>query len=620
MPIVSRTRILLATTLLVMGCQAAPPSTRPIRALAPELNQGAQRATSLRMLLRQKDVQAAFAKKYGLQQMQQIDWDMVRVWLSNSRDGFVTRMEKASPTLDSTTNTRTAALLFDNLTPGDGYGLVLYLYRNGDQSRFDTAEASAVLDIGPEVIASGSNPSFALRTGLNNINVNVTLTAPGGDFDVNVEDPATPAIPTIAGQFRITTLSHFNNDPTFGDIDGTVGSVEIGGIAPLMDDSGDVVFTTSGGHQIWLWDASAATATLLAGTGTQTSNYDTQAGDYGPSLDGTLHTPRGIVVGQNGEILFCDTGNNRIRALRRDTDTNPPFVIAPSVYRLETLIGSGAISLASEGDSSTDPIRVTLSKPVGLVADDTGTVFFTEDLPGSSKVRVYRYKMDETDMASATVTHIKELTRTNSTATHHYGQLAINRLRNQLWVTTGDNQIVVLRNIYNSTSDAPADIVASFAASTWMPATGSIKALTFDQVEGQAQASFTAGERWGTLYASLTPTSVTTGQDVVYRIPVASNGLMPTNRVAEPIAGGNQTMTTTWDSTNHARKLALTLGWGALAFDLTYDPTKTFVRFFTGTTTGDLHKITQNEVSTHSTWNASGTTEIFYPVPDPSPN
>lgn len=612
MPIARRIKVALAATTLILGCQAAPPSMRPITALAPELVAGAPRSTQLRMMLREKDVREVLERRYGLQQFQQIDWDMVRVWLSNSRAGFVTRMEKASPTLDLTTNTRAASLLFDNLTPGGNYSVVLYLYRNGDQNQFDTAEASDAIHVPPELIASGTNTDFTIRSGQNNINVVVRLIENGGELTVDVEDPATPAIQTIAAQFSLTTYSHFLNDATFGDIDAETGG-EIGGIAALMDGSGDMIFTVAGSHQIRKYDGGTATSTtLLAGTGTQTNASYTTAGDYAGSLDATLNGPRGLVVGQNGEMLFADAGNARIRALRQDNDASG------SLYRIETLIGSGPIALSETG-ASTEPIDVALVRPVGIVADDNGTVFFADDDATNSQINIYRYEMSATDNAIATLTFIDQLTRTNSTASSFFGTMAINRLRDLLWVVTGDNEVRAITGIYGTPSDA---VVANFSGSEWFPSTSTIRAIAFDQLEGRVNNDPTSSNtRWGTLY--LAADDGTASGDIIYRVPVQSDGTLPTGRVVEPIAGGDVGASATAIDANHARALNFNIGWNAMTFNLDQNNDgggNPLIQLFVGDVNGDLYKLSQFLVDTNNNWVTQAATGIFYPTPDPSPN
>jgi hypothetical protein len=606
MPIDRRSRAVLAATLLLMGCQAAPPSLRPIKALRPEVEAAAPRSGALRMMVRQDAITPAMAARFGLLDVQQLDWDTVRVWLSNSRDGdsgrpgFFTRRLRGTAVVDNATNQRTSSLIFDDLTPSDGYSILVRLYRGGDQTKFDTYAGTEAVHDSPEMIASGTSTDFEIRSGGNTVNVALTLST-GGRFNVTIDEPATTANQTIAGQFDITTQSHYNYtllaNPTGGDLDAAsagdtdVANDELAGLAREQNASGALYFTSSGRNQIFRLEGGVVS--LIAGTGTVTAANYSDAGDYGNALNATLSDPRGIVRATTDDhIIFCDTNNSRIRILRPgnlNPENNEPLTSndAPT-YRIETLIGGWTSGLAAEGDTATDSLKIQLASPTAIVADEDGTLFFTDDVVASSLIRVYRYDGTGTGGDIRLIKEIPIATGAVHSNGEHYGALAIDRLNNLLWVAFGGPYIKVLSNINAAGAATDGGTVDQDNTASWVAAGERIKALAFDQTTARA---YTANQdRWGTLFFT---TGNSASGDLVYRVPVASNGLMPDYRFPEPIAGGNAGGL----SAPRARSLnSLALGWGSLLVDLYQsDQTSTDTRLLTGTTGGQIYQLDQVE-------------------------
>jgi hypothetical protein len=613
MPIDRRSRAVLAATLLLMGCQAAPPSLRPIKALRPEIETAAPRPGALRMMVRQQAITPAMATRFGLLDVQQLDWDTVRAWLSNQREGFEPRRLKGTAVVDTSTNERTSSLLFDDLTPGEGYTMLVRLYRGGEQSRFDTYDGSEGVHSAPEMIASGTSAVFPIRSGANSVNVSLTLST-GGRFEVDVDEPATTVNQSLDATFTITTESHYNYAvmdsgsaggvlPSYGDIDGANGVntadtfVQVTSIAREQDATGAIYFSTSGRrHQIFRVENGVIT--LIAGTGTVTAGDYNNAGDYAGALDARLSSPRGIVRAMDDDhIIFCDTNNSRIRILRpgQGQDLNG------SPYRIETLIGGGNTALSTAGQTATDALTLDLASPTALVADDDGTLYFTDD--ENSQIKVYRYNGTGSggDTTLIAVFDSGDGVNTSRASNAFHGALAIDRKHNLLWVGYED-ELRLLSSI-DTLNVAVKSNAASDVASWGTLLTGhSIKALAFDQTSAQVTSG---GDRWGTLFFTA---DTTASGDIVYRVPVASNGLIPTYRVPEPIAGGGVTGLT---GSNRARSLAsMALGWGGLLVDLfESDGTSTDTRILAGrsvqssdSATGVIYIFNQTEglVSTDS--------------------
>jgi hypothetical protein len=136
--------------------------------------------------------QAPALQALRLLAVQQLDWDTARAWLSNARAGFEPRRVRATAIVAPDTNARSATLSFDDLTPGDGYTLVLRLYRGGDDANFDTDTGLEVAQEAPAMIASGTLDDLAIRSGMNQAAMALSL-SDGGRFDVTVDEPATVA-------------------------------------------------------------------------------------------------------------------------------------------------------------------------------------------------------------------------------------------------------------------------------------------------------------------------------------------------------------------------------------------------------------------------------------------
>jgi hypothetical protein len=193
-------------------------------------------------------------------------------------------------------------------------------------------------------------------------------------------------------------------------------------------------------------------------------------------------------------------------------------------------------------------------------------------------------------------------------------------LRNRLWVATGANEVKVLSNIYGGPADSPVNIISSFSDNRWIPSGATVRALTFDQLEGQVQNS-EPGTRWGTLYVAAHEENAS--RTIIYRVPVNDEGRLPSWRVVEPIAGGAVSSAVTNPiASNHARSLDFTIGWNALAFDLNSNGlADARVRLFVGDVDGKLYKLEQFDVGDNNNWlNPTASNDIFYPTSDTSPN
>ena len=138
--------------------------------------------------------------------------------------------------------------------------------------------------------------------------------------------------------------------------------------AVCVDSEGNLIFADSNNHRIRRIAALDHTITTLAGIGTAGL-----AGDGGPSSQATLNTPSGLALDKQGNLFVADTGNHRIRRIEAHTGI------------ITTVAGTGIAGYAGDGGPA---IQSLLSYPQDLVIDHRGTLFIA-DL-GNHRVRMIR--------------------------------------------------------------------------------------------------------------------------------------------------------------------------------------------------------------------------------------
>lgn len=97
----------------------------------------------------------------------------------------------------------------------------------------------------------------------------------------------------------------------------------------------------------------------LAGTGEKGFG-----GDGGPAAAAKLDNPFGVVVGPDGDIYFCDTGNHAVRKIDRETGV------------ITTVAGTGGIK-GYEGDGG-PATKAKCFEPYEVRFDAEGNLFFVE--------------------------------------------------------------------------------------------------------------------------------------------------------------------------------------------------------------------------------------------------
>lgn len=99
---------------------------------------------------------------------------------------------------------------------------------------------------------------------------------------------------------------------------------------------------------------------LIAGTGVQGF-----AGDGGPAMQATLNNPFAPTFHPDGDLVFSDTFNHRIRRIDKTSGM------------ITTIAGNGERGFSGDGGPATG---ASLNEPYGVVIDNAGTVYFADRL------------------------------------------------------------------------------------------------------------------------------------------------------------------------------------------------------------------------------------------------
>jgi hypothetical protein len=93
----------------------------------------------------------------------------------------------------------------------------------------------------------------------------------------------------------------------------------------VINDDGNLIFTDFGNHRIRQVAADTGVITTLAGTG-----LTSFTGDGGPATSADLHYPHGLAVDDHDNLLFVDRGNNRVRIISAAAQPSPTATPTPS--------------------------------------------------------------------------------------------------------------------------------------------------------------------------------------------------------------------------------------------------------------------------------------------------
>jgi sugar lactone lactonase YvrE len=152
------------------------------------------------------------------------------------------------------------------------------------------------------------------------------------------------------------------NFPTGGNPEPTGGIVRAPDGAFYFSDTNNhrirkVVFTSA--------DFLEGEVTTIAGTGTAGFS-----GDGGPATEAQINFPQDVEIGPDGRLYFCDTNNNRVRAIDLGTGT------------IDTIAGTGGKGYSGDGGPARD---AQLHRPFGIAFDPNGDLYISDTF--NSRVR-----------------------------------------------------------------------------------------------------------------------------------------------------------------------------------------------------------------------------------------
>jgi uncharacterized protein (TIGR03437 family) len=128
----------------------------------------------------------------------------------------------------------------------------------------------------------------------------------------------------------------------------------VSGIA--RDSSGAYYVADTGAHQIFRVN-SQGVAAAIAGNGSGGFT-----GDSAPATAASLNGPEGVVVDAEGNVIFADTANHRIRMVRPDG-------------ALRTIAGTGAAGFSGDAGLA---LSAQINSPSGLAVDSEGNIYFAD--------------------------------------------------------------------------------------------------------------------------------------------------------------------------------------------------------------------------------------------------
>src|SRR5205085_12467064 len=95
----------------------------------------------------------------------------------------------------------------------------------------------------------------------------------------------------------------------------------------------------------------------------------TDAGDGGPAAAAQLSAPMGFARDLAGNLYFADSGNNKVRVVRKDGT-------------IQDVAGTGVAGSSGDGAAATN---AQLNHPVAVIATAQGEIYFAE--PGGNRIR-----------------------------------------------------------------------------------------------------------------------------------------------------------------------------------------------------------------------------------------
>ncbi len=101
------------------------------------------------------------------------------------------------------------------------------------------------------------------------------------------------------------------------------------------------------------------------------------SGDSGPAIDAQIGVPQGLALDSNGDVLFADTSNNRVREI--SATPHSQFGVDMSTGYIYTIAGNGLGGSSGYSGDSQGALDAEVGSPQGIYVDSYGDVFITQD-------------------------------------------------------------------------------------------------------------------------------------------------------------------------------------------------------------------------------------------------
>ncbi len=183
------------------------------------------------------------------------------------------------------------------------------------------------------------------------------------------------ATPEDGTDFRFTTnipsTLYSNINTVIGT--GTDGFSGDGGLATaanlsfpggiVFDDNGNIIFVDRGNHRIRQVDVNTGNIETVVGSGATGSSNGSFSGDGGLATSATLDSPADVTIDSAGNLYIVDSSNQRIRKV----DANSGIIT--------TIAGTGTAGFSGDGGPATS---ATMRNPGGIAVDSGGNVYFAD--------------------------------------------------------------------------------------------------------------------------------------------------------------------------------------------------------------------------------------------------
>ena len=132
-----------------------------------------------------------------------------------------------------------------------------------------------------------------------------------------------------------------------------------------VDKDGNLYIADTNNHRIRKVNAGNGIISTVAGNGSP--GFD---GDGGPATAAQLAGPLNVSVDKDGNLIICDTGNDRVRK------------VTAADGKITTIAGKGVRGFGGDGGPATDAL---LFAPIGAIVDQAGALYFSDR--GNHRVR-----------------------------------------------------------------------------------------------------------------------------------------------------------------------------------------------------------------------------------------